>query len=272
MIAGMTFLLSTIWILWLVLPIRLLNPLFRKLGIPNNALPSDLAPKFWDRIFLRIMGFSVSIEGTENVPRNQALILMYSHASGLDPFFLLGYTPVSVKFVFKKSLLWIAPYLFPLAYLYGHIPIDRSNRERGIASIEKAGNIIKTFKRSVCISPEGTRSPTGELLEFKKGPFHLCHKTGVSIIPVVLFNNFELWPKNHLFPLSGEVRLRFLPKIDTKEEEPIEILSDRVRSVMLESLKNKPDIKETPERITLALIWLFLLALGVYFFLTKFFT
>jgi len=72
MIAGMTFLLSTIWILWLVLPIRLLNPLFRKLGIPNNALPADLAPKFWDRIFLRIMGFSVSIEGTEKCTKKSS--------------------------------------------------------------------------------------------------------------------------------------------------------------------------------------------------------
>jgi len=261
------FLLPSIILVALLLPLRFLNPWFRKLGIQNSQLPSDLVQMYWARSIVYLMGMTVSIEGRENLSNDEPLVLMYSHASSLDPFFLGGFSPVATKFLFKKSLLWTAFYLFPIAWLYGHIPIDRGNREKAIASIEEAGNKIKKYKRSVCISPEGTRSPTGELLEFKKGPFHLSLKSGVSIVPVVLFNNYELWPKDQLFPLSGEVRMRFLAKIEPKDNDTVESLSDRVRGVMLEELKKKPEIKETSEKIAPAIIWLIILTVGIVYFL-----
>lgn len=81
----------------------------------------------------------------------------------------------------------------------------------------------------VCIAPEGTRSHTGKLQEFKKGKSYfmeiLTPRTvpfikefrfskiplssnikDVLIVPVVLFNNFQLWPPGQLLPFSGEIR------------------------------------------------------------------
>jgi len=264
-VTGTIYVFSTIWLLWVVLPLRPLNPIFRKFGLKNDSLPTDVFPRLWGRVFVCIMGYTVSTEGLENIPKGESLVFMYSHASNLDPFLLVGWTPVAVKFLFKKSLLYWAPHIFPLAYLYGHIPIDRTDREKAIASLEQAGHHIRKYKRSIAIAPEGTRSQTGELLEFKKGPFHLCKKSGVPILPVVIFNNYELWPKGHLFPLSGEVRLKYLPQIVPKAEESIDELSDRVRAVMLDTLKHKPEIKDTAENILPALIFWIVWAISVYF-------
>eukprot|EP01119_Soliformovum_irregulare_P016531 TRINITY_DN4797_c0_g1_i1.p1 TRINITY_DN4797_c0_g1~~TRINITY_DN4797_c0_g1_i1.p1 ORF type:complete len:180 (+),score=48.18 TRINITY_DN4797_c0_g1_i1:438-977(+) len=167
----------------------------------------------------------------------------------------MGYTPITPKFIFKKSLLYIAFYFFPLAYCYGHIPIDRSNRAKAIESVNKAGDQIKKYNRSICISPEGTRSH-GELLEFKKGPFHLALSAGITVVPVCIFNNYPLWPKGQLFPFTGEVRLRFLDPIHPKKGEDVDSLSQRVRQAMLKEFENRPRIPSRSEDITWAILFL----------------
>ncbi len=45
------------------------------------------------------------------------------------------------------------------------------------------------------IYPEGTRSPDGRLLPFKKGPFHLAMEAGVPVVPVTILGTAECWPK-----------------------------------------------------------------------------
>ena len=41
----------------------------------------------------------------------------------------------------------------------------------------------------------GTRSKTGHLLEFKKGPFHVWeHLHGAPIIPMMIYGAYELFP------------------------------------------------------------------------------
>jgi len=265
------YFITTLPILWIFLPLRPLNPLLRKLGIQNTKLPLDMLQRYWTVAVLHILGVQVYVEGAENVPNNKALIVMYSHASGLDPFIMMGYCPVATKFVFKKSLLWIAPYLFPLIWAYGHIPINRKNRESAIQSLLKAGKKIKKYNRSVCISPEGTRSITGKLQEFKKGGFHLSIGSNVPIVPVVLFNNFNLWPPGQMLPFAGEIRARFLPAIPPEADDTVDTLSAKVHAAMLKELdENTPYVKETGETITAATVFLSIAILAgclLYYFL-----
>ena len=43
---------------------------------------------------------------------------------------------------------------------------------------------------SFIIAPEGTRTTTGEMGVFKKGPFHLAKNTGITIVPVALLGAY----------------------------------------------------------------------------------
>ena len=69
---------------------------------------------------------------------------------------------------------------------------------------------------SAIIFPEGTRSKTGEVGEFKGGAFKVAQKTGAPIVPVALDGTAALFERNGHWIKSGNVKLRILPPIETE--------------------------------------------------------
>ena len=116
----------------------------------------------------------------------------------------------------------------------------RKNLDKAKASLDDAGDRIKEFGRIIAISPEGTRSRTGQLADFKKGPFHLQEKTQVVVLPCTIQGAFELWPPTAVFPSAGQVTVKFLPPIKPDKERSREETSKVVRGALLDGLREAP--------------------------------
>ena len=67
----------------------------------------------------------------------------------------------------------------------GFIPIDRRKKESAMRSIEQGAQSLRAGN-SFLIFPEGTRSPTDEMLPFKKGGFIMAIKAQAPIVPVAV--------------------------------------------------------------------------------------
>ena len=82
-------------------------------------------------------------------------------------------TPVSVYAQVCRQKSTISCRAGWIAFLNGHILLNRKRRDRSLGSLNKAvDNIIKGQKRTLCIFPEGTRTDDGNLrLPFKKAFF-----------------------------------------------------------------------------------------------------
>lgn len=93
----------------------------------------------------------------------------------------------------------------------------------------------------LAVSPEGTRSTTGQLLEFKKGPFYLWEQLQTPIIPIVTMGAFELFPPGSQMSLPGKVYVRFLEPIMPHEASNKDEMCLLVRTRMLEALKKAPE-------------------------------
>jgi 1-acyl-sn-glycerol-3-phosphate acyltransferase len=86
--------------------------------------------------------------------------------------------------------------------------------------------------------PEGMRSKSGRLQEFKGGIFSIAKRTGVPIIPISLSHTHAVMPSNALFPVqSGKNKLRVHvhPAIDTSDKTEAE-LEELVRESLLSAL------------------------------------
>ncbi len=92
--------------------------------------------------------------------------------------------------------------------------------------------------KSVCMSPEGTRSITPKLAPFKKGAFHLAMQAGVPVVPIVIQNSSDIMPKGDMIYRPATIRVEVLPPIDTSSwsADTIEEHVDSVRDLFLRSL------------------------------------
>ena len=80
------------------------------------------------------------------------------------------------------------------------------------------------------IMPEGTRSPTPNVLPFKKGAFHLAMQAGVPIVPIVVRNAAELMWRNSKLLHSGTIQVAVLEPIPTDGWTP-DSINDHCRAV-----------------------------------------
>ena len=160
-------LLSVIASLYLM-PMRLLHPALRRVGVRNHFLPIDLVQKHYCRGFLYLCGVEVRWEGLDRVNYEQPVVGMFSHASNMDPM-ILASGPLAYKWIAKHSLFRIPLFGWTLAG-WGHYPINRSNMESAKQSLAHAARSIHRYRRCLAVSPEGTRSKTGRLQDFKKVP------------------------------------------------------------------------------------------------------
>jgi 1-acyl-sn-glycerol-3-phosphate acyltransferase len=81
-------------------------------------------------------------------------------------------------------------------------------------------------------APEGTRSPDGRLLPFKKGCFHLAMDTEAVIVPVAIRGIHRVLPARSLqINLGQPVDVRVGKPIDTagRGKESMEALMQEVR-------------------------------------------
>ena len=69
--------------------------------------------------------------------------------------------------------------------LAGDIELDRSDARAGAHALIESRERLKNHV-SVMIFPEGTRSESGELQEFKDGAFRLAVQLGLPILPLAV--------------------------------------------------------------------------------------
>ncbi|MFY9805189.1 MAG: lysophospholipid acyltransferase family protein [Candidatus Acidiferrales bacterium] len=166
------------------------------------------------RITMRIAGIQIRVEGTENIPPG-VCIFASNHASNVDPVALVPHIPRRVALLAKKEVFRI-PILSKALYLARLIPVNRGDKEAAAESVETA---IKYLKEglSFCVYPEGTRSPDGHLLPFKKGTFVMAIRAGVPVVPVSLAGTQRLMRKGDWTIHPGQVVVRFGPAVNAAE-------------------------------------------------------
>jgi 1-acyl-sn-glycerol-3-phosphate acyltransferase len=179
------------------------------------------------RTGIRLAGVRVRVVGREKLDPNRAYIFMSNHVSNLDPPVLMPVLPQRVSVMVKKELFRV-PLLGRAMRMASLVPIDRHNKESAIASVRAAAVVLRSGLGMV-VFPEGTRSPDGRLLPFKKGPFYMAMDTGAPIVPVTVLGTREMMSKGKLAVRPGMATVVFHEPVETAGVEDRDKLIAKVR-------------------------------------------
>ena len=161
-------------------------------------------------------------------------VVVSNHLSTSDPF-LLSWLPWDMRWVAKQEL-FRQPVTGWLIGLGGDIPLRRGHRSSVAQMFEACHETLKAGV-SVMLFPEGTRSDSGEILPFKKGPFALAVKAGVQVIPVTVEGTRHIMPKNswNVIYAAAPVKVMIGKPIDPAPfGEDREALMRAVRDVIID--------------------------------------
>ena len=199
----------------------------------NPANSVWVARRIWSPVLLWAGGAKLEVIGGENVDPNRPTIYVANHQSTIDiPAHFMA-VPVPFRYVAKSQLKWV-PFIGWYLALAGHVFVNRDNRAKAIASLDAAAAKIRGGK-SIFVYPEGTRSPDGRILPFKKGSFALALKSRVPICPVTIEGSGKLMPKSTWNITPGAIRVKIGKPIDTTgfAENDREGLARAVRAVVI---------------------------------------
>jgi 1-acyl-sn-glycerol-3-phosphate acyltransferase len=188
----------------------------------------------WSPVLVWAGGGKLEVSGLENVDPRKPAIYLSNHQSTIDIPCLYMAVPVPFRWVAKRELKWV-PFIGWYLAAAGHVFVDRSRRERAIASLKAAGEKIRRGT-SIMVFPEGTRSDDLRILPFKKGPFALALEAGVPLIPIAVEGSGKLMPKNRWSITPGPIHVKIGKPIEPAEyaNDDREQLMRRVRDAIID--------------------------------------
>lgn len=143
-------------------------------------------------LFFRIRAYHV-----DRVPSRGAVLLVANHQSYMDPP-IVG-CPVLTRHLdfIARGGLFDNPALGGLFSILHSVPVKEEGGDT--AAIREVLRRLEEG-RAVLIFPEGSRTGTGRVEEFKRGVAVLVKRSRCPVIPVALEGAFDAWPRTRRSP------------------------------------------------------------------------
>jgi 1-acyl-sn-glycerol-3-phosphate acyltransferase len=192
---------------------------------------------FWASLYTWIMpSWRITIEGRDKVRKGATYMVVSNHQSQLD--ILVAFrTFFHYKWVSKIEIFKV-PFIGWNMRLNRYVKLKRGDKE----SIEQMLHDCEerlAEGSSVFFFPEGTRSPDGNIRNFKMGAFQLAHKMKVPILPIVVSGTNKALPKYIMnFHGKQKIIMKIFDEIpyESYNNKSVEETAEMVRQFMIKNL------------------------------------
>jgi 1-acyl-sn-glycerol-3-phosphate acyltransferase len=167
----------------------------------------------WARSLLWIVGVKVTIEGLERIQPGGNYVFVSNHVSYMDIPVVLGNIPEQFLFLAKAGLFKI-PFLGTHLKTAGHVLVPREDPRSAIRTLNHTAALLHEG-RSTLVFPEGGRTETGELQEFKDGAAFLAIRAQIPVVPMAMIGMRSILRMHTLEFHRGPVTLRIGEPIST---------------------------------------------------------
>ena len=150
--------------------------------------------RWWAKAIVRTCLLPVTVEGRENLEPHQSYVFVANHQGAFDIFLIYGYLGRNFKWMMKHQLGNI-PFVGFACRKSHQIFVDKRGPKKIKATIDAARKILSEKGMSVVVFPEGSRSFTGHMGQFKRGPFWLADELQLPVVPLTINGSFDIMPR-----------------------------------------------------------------------------
>lgn len=201
----------------------------------EKALVSEVE-ELWANSIIEKYNIKINMINPENIPEEGPVVFVSNHQGYADilPFLSLIKRPLGfiVKSEFSK-----VPLFNKWVERVRSIFIDRGNVRKSLESINQGVQNLKDGF-SMVIFPEGTRSHSSKMANFKSGALKLATKSGYPVVPVTINGSYHIFEETGKIENNQEFDVIIHPVINTAElpRADLAVLGSKVEIIIRSGL------------------------------------
>lgn len=180
--------------------------------------------------------YRIKVEGIENIPKNESVIITPNHKSNIDAILLLNYLKYDTSYIAKKEIQKIPLVANFIINYFNLILVDRSKND--IDATKKMYKVLDENKKIV-IFPEGTRLGLVKGKKLKSGVIKLAIKKNIKVIPVGISGKLKPFGKNNFIRFGTPLDFNKLledEKENSKEITDNSIISNNLTNILTNNI------------------------------------
>ena len=194
--------------------------------------------KIWVNELLDDLDIKVLVKGQENIPDGPCVFIS-NHQSYADVFAIIsGLDGKPAGFIAKEDLKKV-PYFGNWIEIIRGLFIPRGNPRESLKVIKKGAQYIKDGF-SMVIFPEGKRSRSSEINNFKAGSFKLATMAKVPVVPITLEGGYRTFEETGKYSPGHTVKMVIGTPFETKglDRSQLKELPEQVEKSIGDTLEN----------------------------------
>lgn len=170
---------------------------------------------WWGRSIVWATLLPVRVEGREYIAKDKSYILVANHQGCYDIFLVFGFINRPIRWMMKASLKKV-PFIGSSCTQSGQVFIDHSGPSKIKHSYDQARDILRRGG-SLMVFPEGRRTYTGKMGQFRRGAFLLADELQLPVVPMTITGSFEVMSRKrdfhfaHWHPLTLKIHEPIYP-------------------------------------------------------------
>lgn len=194
--------------------------------------------KEWAKDRVKASGADIKVYGNELIPKDKNVLFISNHQSDFDIAIFLALIEKNTGFISKIEMSKMPIVSNWMKHIHCTF-MDRSDPKQSMKAILEGINTLKSG-HSLVIFPEGKRSRSSKMNDFKAGSFKLATKSKVPIVPVTIDGSYKILEANNFKIVPASVHVYIHEPIETENlsKEEMSNLPDKVYNIIKNSIKN----------------------------------
>ena len=147
----------------------------------------------WAWLMLKLFLLPVKVEGRHHLEKGQSYVCVANHQGAFDIFLIYGFLGRNFKWMMKHQLRSL-PLVGKACEAAHHIFVDKRGASRIRQSYEQARETLRDGM-SLVVFPEGARTFTGHMGQFRRGAFMLADELQLPVCPLTINGSFRVKPR-----------------------------------------------------------------------------